>query len=313
MKKIGLYTLLAIGLISLITMLGVKAGYATSQFEFLQQAALVNPGPGFNPGVVTPPPGVNCSNPSACEKQVGGTTDQVEQQQQQQEQDEKSLKTRDELTCDDFKEGGVDPSQRDATDDSKKTIGVGTYGFGLICDQPTSAKVVNGRRQGLIWGLAVGISNWIVGLVGMVIVLMIIVGGVQLVTSAGSPDAVKAAKGRITNAVMSLVVLISMRAILALVSIGAGVNEFFGVAVPNAGETLGSVGGLILAMTNFTLYIAGAVSVMFIIIGALRYAASGGNQTNLQKAKLTISYAVIGLVVSISAVAIVNFIISNIK
>ena len=245
------------------------------------------------------------SNAAACENQVGATPSA--------EQKEEEIKTRDELTCWDFTPGGVDPSQRDANDNNKKTIGVGSYGFGLICDQAASAEIVNGHKKGLIWGLVIGISNWIVGLVGTVIVLMIIVGGVQLITSAGSPDAVKAAKGRITNAVMSLVVLISMKAILVLVSIGGGVNEFFGAPVNNAGETLGSVKDLILAMINFALWLGGAVSVIFIIVGALRYIASGGNQTNLQKAKATITYAVLGLVISISAIAIVGFIINNLK
>ncbi len=212
--------------------------------------------------------------------------------------------TRDNITCGSFSQGGVDPGERDPSDNSQKSIGVGGYGFEKLCD-PSQSNVV--------MGYVVGISNWIVGLAGAVIVLMIIVGGVQMVTSAGSPDAVKAAKGRITNAVMSLVVLISMRALLVLISIGGKPDEFFGATVPDSGKTLNSIQGLILNITNFVLYLGGALSVVFIIVGALRYVASGGNQTNLQKAKATISYAVLGLIISISAIAIVKFIIGNLK
>lgn len=217
-------------------------------------------------------------------------------------QGEGDIRTRQEVTCDSFAPGGkTDPRQAQGTSDP---IAVGDYGWDAICDS---------SQPNIVMGLVVGISNWVVVLIGAIIVLMIIVGGVQMVASAGSPDGVKAARTRIVNALMSLVVLISMRAILALVSIGAGQQEFFGVTIPGAGEKLDSVPALILAITNFTLFLGGGLSVIFIIVGALRYIASGGNQTNLQKAKNTIMYAVFGLIISISAVAIVSFILNNLK
>lgn len=63
------------------------------------------------------------------------------------------------------------------------------------------------------------IANWLVGIFGSVFVLMIVIAGVQMASASDNPDRLKASKKRITNAVVSLVLLISMRAILALLGV----------------------------------------------------------------------------------------------
>ena len=55
----------------------------------------------------------------------------------------------------------------------------------------------------------------------------------------------------------------------------------------------------------------GAWATLFIVIGAVRYAASAGDQGLINKAKDTILYAVIGLVVSVLAFTIVQFVIGR--
>ena len=64
-------------------------------------------------------------------------------------------------------------------------------------------------------------------------------------------------------------------------------------------------------LDTFT-YVIGAVSVLVIIVGGLRYITSGGDQAGITGAKNTILYAVIGLVVAILAYSIVHFVVSNI-
>lgn len=63
------------------------------------------------------------------------------------------------------------------------------------------------------------VANWMVGIFGALFVLMVVVAGVQLASAGDSPDRLKAAKGRLINAVTGLVLLVSMRAILALLGI----------------------------------------------------------------------------------------------
>jgi hypothetical protein len=63
-------------------------------------------------------------------------------------------------------------------------------------------------------------------------------------------------------------------------------------------------------VTNILVFLIGAVSVIFIIIGGLRYVTSNGDSKQVSAAKDTILYAVIGVIVAIAAYAIVNFVTS---
>lgn len=62
-------------------------------------------------------------------------------------------------------------------------------------------------------------------------------------------------------------------------------------------------------VVNVLLFLLGAIAVIMIIIGGIRYATSNGDAAQVKSAKDAIMYAVIGLVVAIMAYAIVNFVI----
>lgn len=57
------------------------------------------------------------------------------------------------------------------------------------------------------------------------------------------------------------------------------------------------------------IFIVGAVSVIMMILGGLRYVISNGDSKNITAAKDTILYAVIGLVVALASYAVVHFVI----
>jgi hypothetical protein len=69
--------------------------------------------------------------------------------------------------------------------------------------------------------------------------------------------------------------------------------------------------GTFTQITNTVLYIVGIVSVIMLIWGGLRYVVSGGDSKKVTDAKNTIMYAIIGLIISILAYAIVNFVINS--
>lgn len=66
-------------------------------------------------------------------------------------------------------------------------------------------------------------------------------------------------------------------------------------------------------VTNIMFFIIGAVSVIMLIYGGIRYTTSGGNTNSVTAAKNTVIYSIVGLVISILAYAIVNFVVTNIK
>lgn len=62
---------------------------------------------------------------------------------------------------------------------------------------------------------------------------------------------------------------------------------------------------------NILLFLIGAVSVIMIILGGIRYVLSNGEAAQITGAKNTILYAVIGLIVALLAYAIVNFVVKQ--
>jgi len=73
----------------------------------------------------------------------------------------------------------------------------------------------------------------------------------------------------------------------------------------------GGQGGIFRTITNVLLFLIGAISVIMLIIGGIRYVVSGGDSTAVQNAKNTILYAIVGVVVAILAYAVVNFVIGS--
>src|SRR5689334_5232328 len=69
--------------------------------------------------------------------------------------------------------------------------------------------------------------------------------------------------------------------------------------------------GIFKTITNVLLFIIGAISVIMLIIGGIRYTTSGGDSSAVTSAKNTILYAIVGIVVAILAYAVVNFVITS--
>ena len=76
-------------------------------------------------------------------------------------------------------------------------------------------------------------------------------------------------------------------------------------------STLFGQGSVFTTIVNVMLFIIGALSVIMLIYGGIRYTTSGGASGSVTAAKNTIMYAIIGLVVAFLAYAIVNWVLSD--
>jgi len=63
---------------------------------------------------------------------------------------------------------------------------------------------------------------------------------------------------------------------------------------------------------NVVIGVIGFVAVVIIIVGGVQYTLSAGDAAKVTKAKNTIMYGIIGLVIAMLAFAIVNFILTNV-
>lgn len=89
----------------------------------------------------------------------------------------------------------------------------------------------------------------------------------------------------------------------------SGINE--GKDCAKSPQQQSGLKGSIEIVTNVLLFIIGAVAVIMIIIGGVKYVISNGDSAQVTSAKNTILYAVIGLIVALLAYAIVKFVLDN--
>lgn len=70
--------------------------------------------------------------------------------------------------------------------------------------------------------------------------------------------------------------------------------------------------GAITAIVNFLLVLAAIVATIYLILGGVQYIISAGEEDRQEKAKNTILYAIIGLIVIGLSAVIANFVLSAI-
>lgn len=100
----------------------------------------------------------------------------------------------------------------------------------------------------------------------------------------------------------------------ATVNLPGGPNAGANCAAPAAGASnLFGPNGVFITITNILLFVIGAIAVVMLIIGGIRYVVSSGDQNAVTSAKNTILYAIIGIVVAFLAYAAVNFVTSQLK
>jgi len=110
-----------------------------------------------------------------------------------------------------------------------------------------------------------------------------------------------------------ILVAVSAFAFVPVSTVGAQALD--GVCASNQGDSAvcankdDKAEGFVGTLVNVLLYILGAISVIVLIIGGILYVISGGNSSSVAKAKNTITYAIVGLIVSFLAYAIVNWVV----
>lgn len=115
----------------------------------------------------------------------------------------------------------------------------------------------------------------------------------------------------LTVAAIAIAVLLPAGYLSTPVSAQSAGDQVLGGAGQAAGPSSSSAPDITVVFTkvvNTILYVLGAIAVIMIVIGGIRYVTSGGDASGVTAAKNTILYAVIGLIVAILAYAIVNFV-----
>jgi ABC-type Na+ efflux pump permease subunit len=108
---------------------------------------------------------------------------------------------------------------------------------------------------------------------------------------------------------LAVYVLLGASTSASALSLMEGVNAARGNDVP---DTLFGDASIVTTVINTMLFIVGALAVVMIIFGGLRYVTSAGNSSAVTAAKNTIIYAIVGLIVAFLAFAAINFVLGSV-
>ena len=75
----------------------------------------------------------------------------------------------------------------------------------------------------------------------------------------------------------------------------------------------GTLPGFFHNIANALIFVVGAVAVIMVIIGGLKYVISMGHPQRVESARNTILYAIVGVVVAIASYAVVNFVLGSLQ
>lgn len=112
---------------------------------------------------------------------------------------------------------------------------------------------------------------------------------------------------QITTGICTAVTLCAGKAMALTVQEGAEAARADGMPAELVGPE-----GVFTRFSNIALYVVGAISVLMLVWGGLRYILSGGDSKKITDAKNTVLYAIIGLAISFLAYAIINFVLNAI-
>ena len=166
-----------------------------------------------------------------------------------------------------------------------------------------SPKDLGGGKAGMrkyVWTIIMNVVSMIFGVVGYLAIGFVMWGGFQYILAQGDVNKMTRAKRTVTNSIIGLTIVMTASIISGVVSgIVSGARD--------KGDSF------FLEIFNSAFLWAGIITGIMIIWGGIQYAISIGDPAKATKAKNTLLYSIIGLIIVILAATIVNTVVNAIK
>lgn len=172
--------------------------------------------------------------------------------------------------------------------------------------QPTEDDIKYG-----IWIVVANIISDITAVIAYLALGYVIYGGYLYMSSSGDPTKVTSGKRTLSHAFIGLGIVLSANVIMGAIrfALVGGSGDIGSCSVDQECVTPAD---LIQNLLQWAIGIAGLVSVVFIVLGGVSYMSSSGDSGKIKKAKETILYALIGLVIVALSEMIVAFVFNTI-
>jgi len=123
----------------------------------------------------------------------------------------------------------------------------------------------------------------------------------------------KIKKSRVSKflSLLAFLLLLHPTKILAQTKVWEELGPELGVGMCVNEEGVATIQGIACLIANtlsISLTLIGITGFIMLVIGSLRWMVSGGNSQNVDKAKKTITFAIVGLILAVSSYLIINLI-----
>lgn len=142
--------------------------------------------------------------------------------------------------------------------------------------------------------------NRLQGVIVAIALVFIVVGALLYITSAGNESRMTMAKNAIVASVIGLAIGIAAPSFL---------REIYGAlgsAVPNEVAQSLTISQITLNVLNFLLGIVGTISIIMMVVAGIMYLTSAGSESQIDTAKATTKWSIIGIIVALAAIIIVK-------
>lgn len=156
-----------------------------------------------------------------------------------------------------------------------------------------------GMRK-FVWTLVMNVISMIFGIVGYLAIGFVMWGGFQYILAQGDVTKTMRGKKTVTNAIIGLALVMTASIISNVIS---GIIS----GARNSGDKF------FLEIFNSAFLWAGIITGIMIVWGGIQYTTSLGDPQKATKAKNTLLYSIIGLVIVILAATIVNTVVNGIQ
>ncbi len=146
----------------------------------------------------------------------------------------------------------------------------------------------------------------LMGVMAIISLIFIILGGIMYMLSAGNETMVTRAKKTWTGAVIGLAIAMAAPTFLKEIQHILGGNGTPGTNADNWVSDALTIQDIAVNILNLLLSIVGIIAMIAMVVGGLMYLTSAGDPKRTDKGKDIFKYAIIGIVVALSALVVIR-------
>jgi len=148
-------------------------------------------------------------------------------------------------------------------------------------------------------------------IIGAIATLMIVIQGFRMITKGSDDEATSSAKGKILYAVFGLIMLYLGDIIVNKVFYNVNKEMYSGMTGVRPYVDIKEGVAQIIGITNFAVNFLGTVSILILVISAVLYVTSIGNEERMNKAKRIMIATVASMLIIFGAFALISTIVAG--